>query len=276
MFRLPDFCCKTPDSSLTSSEQSLRGILRSCLLGLSPQKIHWIKHNTQLFRLSFFFPSGQPCELGTTHIPILLTSVERLNNLPEVSWQIQSLDQAVWLYKLLTVALYFRSRKLTPWNWRKVALGHGWIQGLTSAEQKQTVSMAESPTTQQKEHLCLPRVLTKVLELSLVGLGWVTCLSLDPVTGKIKLMNSLARPDLCAYSRGWGSGRVTPTHATRLWCLRWFPEGCFQESTCQRKRGEDVMGNIFMTRDTPAELFCFIFGLAVYYVFSEAFCYVSQ
>lgn len=110
----------------------------------------------------------------------------------------------------------------------------------------------------RKSTSAFPQVLTKVLELSLVGLAWVTCLSLDLVARKVKLTHRLVRPDLRAHSWGWGTTRL---RVQGEWC----PEGCFQShgtrcwgghtadaSWCVSK---DMMGNIFMILDTPAKLF---------------------
>ena len=49
----------------------------------------------------------------------------------------------------------------------------------------------------------LSRVLTEVLELNLIGLTWVTCLSLGLVGKKVKLTHRLVRPD---YVSTFGPG----------------------------------------------------------------------
>ena len=166
-------------------------------------------------------------------------------------------------YQFLTIALYCLSTKqcIDSMKPKKVSsLGMAGSRGSHSAEQTQTVSMPELPTTQQKEHLCFPPGSDKILELSLVGLAWVTCLSLDLVARKVKLTHRLVRPDLCAHSWGWGTTRLRVQG-------EWFPEGCFQRHGARCWGGhtvntswcvsKDVMGNIFMILDTPAKLFCF-------------------
>ena len=57
MFLPPALCCKTPiysSSPLTSSEQFSQGYLHCWLLGLSPQYVCWLKHNSQLLGRKYF------------------------------------------------------------------------------------------------------------------------------------------------------------------------------------------------------------------------------
>lgn len=179
-------------------------------------------------------------------------------------------------YKFLAVALYCLSTKqyIDSMKLKKVrSLGMAGSRGSHIAEQTPTVSMPESPTTQQKEHLFLSG--------SLVWLGPLTRLSLDPVVRKVKLTHLLVRPVLCAYSWGWGADRVPPhpCHMTERagrvapWGLLlpvWG--GLIADASCggQRMwRGACLWPWIHL-------LNCFVFRiLAVYYVFCEAFCYVS-
>ena len=144
-------------------------------------------------------------------------------------------------------------------------------RGSHSAKQTRTVAMPELPTP------LLSRVLTKVLELNLIGLTWVTCLSLGLVGKKVKLTHRLVRPDYVStfgpgVPPGWERRRSSSLMAASKATGLDVGEATLQVpgGACQRMWGGTYLW------PWKHLLNCFFFRiLVVYYVFYEAFSYVS-
>ena len=160
-------------------------------------------------------------------------------------------------------------------NWRKLALslsGHDWIQGLTPCWTEPDCLRARVANTS-----VLSQVLKRVLELNLIGLTWVTCLSLGLVGRKVKLTHWLVRPDSVPTLGAW----VPPD---------WAHKGSSYLTAASKATGLDVGEATLQVPGGACQrmwwgtylwswkhlLNCFVFRvLAVYYVFYEAFSYVS-